>query len=70
MSKFTIEVNEDVSVAPLALALAESGYRLRRQDGTDAVELTETDERRAAIAAARVRSEKMRHEFMERGWEP
>jgi hypothetical protein len=70
MSKFTIEVHDDVSVAPLAKMLAAHGYRLKRQDGTPVVELTESEERTAEIAAAHARSERIRHEFMERGWEP
>ena len=70
MSKFTIEVNDDVSIAPLAQTLVVNGYQLKRQEGTDALELRETDERKAEIEAAWKRSERMRHEFMERGWEP
>lgn len=49
MSKFTIEVADDVSVAPLAIALAGSGYTLKRQAGADAPVLAETPERKAWI---------------------
>jgi hypothetical protein len=49
MSKFTIEVNDEVSVAPLAKMLVTHGYRLRGVPHQSAVELTESPERRAAI---------------------
>lgn len=58
VSKFTIEVADDVSVAPLAKMLAANGYKLKTQSGTDRMELTETEQRKADIvAAARRRQE-------------
>lgn len=68
MSKFTIEVHDDVSVAPLAKALAAVGYRLKNCGPV--MELTETDERKAETVAAHAASERTRQQFLERGWEP
>lgn len=59
MSKFTIEVNDDVSVAPLAKMLAANGYHLNRQNGSNAVELTETEQRKAEIVAAHARRQEL-----------
>jgi hypothetical protein len=77
MSRFTIFVHEDVSVAPLAKMLAHGGYVLNGIKGEAAVELCETPERTAALkrsakikAEMEANGEAARHRFLEAGMEP
>lgn len=69
MSKFTIIVNDDVSVAPLAKTLAANGYTLKGIPNESSVELAETPERKAQIDAAVLR-DRERRRFMDMGLEP